>query len=88
MKVLNSAPYLITANAAKNRYAKLKCSHKFTHALEPVRKRLVMFHDLHIIVRLKAEKDMRRNAQCSLTQKSKFGIYRALAVYYIIQNGI
>ncbi len=50
----DSAPYLITANAAKNRYAKLKCSHKFTHALEPVHKRLVMFHDLHIIVRLKA----------------------------------
>ena len=51
------------ANIAKFRYAKSKCSHKFTHALEPVCKRLVMFHGLHIIVRLKAEQDMRRNAQ-------------------------
>ena len=63
-----------------------KCSHKFTHALEPVRKRLVMFHDLHIIVRLQTEKDMRRNAQCCLAQKGKLGVYRALAVHYIIQN--
>lgn len=58
------------------------------HAREPVRKRLVLFRCLHIIIRLKAEQDMRRNAQRSLTQKSKFGIYRALAVYYIIQNCI
>lgn len=51
------------ANIAKFRYAKSKCSQKFTHALEPVCKRLVMFHGLHIIVRLKAEQDMRRNAK-------------------------
>ena len=62
------------ANIAKFRYAKSKCSHKFTHALEPVCKRLVMFHGLHIIVRLKAEKDMRRNAQRGLAQKGKLGI--------------
>ena len=62
------------ANIAKFRYAKSKCSHKFTHALEPVCKRLVMFHGLHIIVRLKAEQDMRRNAQRGLAQKGKLGI--------------
>ena len=37
---------------------------------------------------MKAEKDMRRNAQRSFTQKSKFGINRALAVHYIIQDSI
>ena len=65
-----------------------KCSHKFTNTLEPVSKRLIMFRSLHIIVRLKAEKDMRRNTQRSLAQKCEFGIYRTFAIYYIIQDGI
>ena len=76
----------VRPNIRKFHYARSKCSHKFTHTLEPVRKRLVMFRCLHIIVRLKAEQDMRRNVQRCLAQKGKFGINRALAVHYIIRK--
>ena len=65
-----------------------KCSHKFTDISQTCSKRFVIFGRLHIVVGLQSHKNMCRDTQRSLTQKSKLGIYRALAVHYIIQNCI